>query len=96
MKNVIRSVADDVPFHTAQLRNLFLVFKVKHSISHFTCQKSQLCQIVMLTTWSMIFMAKFKLLQNYRKPCFYIIAAATITVVCSRNEDENAKVGVRL
>jgi len=30
MKNVIRSVADDVPFDTAQLRNLFLVFKVKH------------------------------------------------------------------
>ena len=25
-----------------------------------------------------------------------LLAAATITVVCSQNEDENAKVGVRL
>lgn len=35
MKNVIRSVVDDVPFDTAQLKNLFLVFKEEYLTSYY-------------------------------------------------------------
>ena len=35
MKNVIRSVSEDVPFNAAQLKTLFLVFKVRQSVIMF-------------------------------------------------------------